>query len=124
MTEAWILIAHGSRRTEAATEHGALCEAVSAAAGTEVRPAYLELAEPLIPEAIDAAVANGATAVRLLPYFLHPGNHVREDLPRIVESARLAHPGVTVELRPHVGGDPRLVELLASLTVTDGEADH
>ncbi|MFM7063467.1 MAG: sirohydrochlorin chelatase [Actinomycetes bacterium] len=113
----WILIAHGSRRPESATEHAALCAAVAAAAGTRVEAAYLELAEPSIPAAVEHAVGTGATHVVLLPYFLHPGNHVREDLPRIAQTCRDAHPGVQVELRTHVGADPRLVGLLASLVV-------
>jgi len=112
---AWILIAHGSRRPESSVDHAALCSAVSEASGTPVFPAYLEIAEPSIPSAVDAAVADGATTVTLLPYFLHPGNHVREDLPRIAAECRDAHPGTTVELRTHVGADPRLVALLASL---------
>lgn len=111
----WILIAHGSRRPESSTEHAALCAAVSAEAGTAVEPAYLELATPSIPDAVAAAVDTGATTVVLVPYFLHPGNHVREDLPRIAQECRDAHPGTTVDLRTHVGADPRLVGLLASL---------
>lgn len=117
MTEVWILIAHGSRRPESAVDHTALCAAVSGAAGVDVRPAYLELAGPSIPDAVAAAVADGATAVRLLPYFLHPGNHVLADLPRLAAECRTAHPTVEVDLRTHVGADPRLVELLASLVV-------
>ena len=111
----WILIAHGSRRPESSTEHAALCDAVAEAAGTAVEPAYLELASPSIPDAVASAVDAGATTVVLLPYFLHPGNHVREDLPRIAQECRDAHLGTTVELRTHVGADPRLVGLLASL---------
>lgn len=120
--EVWILIAHGSRRAESAVEHAALCAAVAAAGGADVRPAYLELAEPSIPDAVADAVAGGAARVRLLPYFLHPGNHVREDLPRLAEVARSAHPGVEVELRTHVGADPRLVDLLVDLLAGDDAA--
>ena len=114
-SEVWVLIAHGSRRAESSQEHAALCAQVAQAAGVDVRPAYLELATPSIPDAVASAAADGATTVRLLPYFLHPGNHVREDLPRLAAEARAAHPGVEVELRTHVGADPRLVDLLASL---------
>lgn len=118
----WILIAHGSRRPESSADHAALCAAVASAAGTTVEPAYLEIATPSIPDAVGSAVAGGATDVVLLPYFLHPGNHVREDLPRIAQECRDAHPGTAVELRTHVGADPRLVGLLASL-VGDVPAD-
>lgn len=108
-----VLIAHGSRHPAAAAEHDALCRRVADRSGQDVRPAYLELSEPSIPEAIDVAVADGARRVRLVPYFLHPGNHVRRDLPEIAAAARDRHPGVAVVLEPHVGDDPGLVDLLA-----------
>lgn len=114
-----LLIAHGSRNPDAATAHEQLCEEVqerTAADGAEVRvrPAYLEIAEPTIPAAIDAAVAEGARSVRLLPHFLAPGNHVQRDLPRIVGEASERHPGVAIELEEHTGADPGMVDLLAA----------
>jgi sirohydrochlorin ferrochelatase len=108
-----VLIAHGSRNPATAADHAALCARVGAAAGRPVRPAYLELSEPSIPDAIDAAVAGGATTVRLVPFFLHVGNHVLRDLPAIVGDARGRHPGVEIVLDEHVGADPRLVDLVA-----------
>lgn len=115
-----LLVAHGSRNPAAGEAHLQLCSAVAAAssstAGREVDvvPAYLEIAEPSIPDAIDAAVAAGATTVRVLPHFLGPGNHVLVDIPEIVTAARERHPGVTVELVEHLGADPALVDLLAA----------
>jgi sirohydrochlorin ferrochelatase len=114
-----LLVAHGSRNPAAAEAHGALCNAVAAvssgAAGraVDVVPAYLEIAEPSIPDAIDAAVRSGATTVRVLPHFLGPGNHVLVDIPEIVAAARERHPDVTIELAEHLGADPALVDLLA-----------
>jgi len=126
-----LLVAHGSRNPDAAVAHEQLCAAVQAEVddGGEggdvggrtdpprVRPAYLEIAAPSIPDAIDAAVADGATSVRLLPHFLGPGNHVQRDLPAIVAEARTRHPGVTIELAEHLGADPGLVALLATRVV-------
>ncbi|MEO6629944.1 MAG: CbiX/SirB N-terminal domain-containing protein, partial [Aquihabitans sp.] len=77
-----------------------------------VRPAFLELAEPSIPDAIDGAVADGATTVVVVPYFLHPGRHQREDVPAIVEAARLRHPEVDLRLLDLFGADPALVDVL------------
>jgi sirohydrochlorin ferrochelatase len=118
-THVTLLVAHGSRNPLAASAHEQLCDAVAAScevsSGTEVvvRPAYLELTSPSIPEAIDAAVAEGATSVRVLPHFLGPGNHVSVDIPAIVDAGRSRHPGVSIELAEHLGADPALVELLA-----------
>ena len=115
-----LLVAHGSRNPAAAAAHEQLCEAVAVAAcevaerGVEVRPAYLELTPPSIPDAIDRAVADGATTVRVLPHFLGPGNHVSVDIPAIVVDARARHAGVTIELVEHLGADPALVGLLAA----------
>ena len=108
-----ILIAHGSRNTATAGDHAALCARIADAAGRAVTPAYLELSEPSIPDAIDAAVGGGTTTVRLVPFFLHVGNHVLRDLPDIVGSARDRHPGVDIVLEEHIGADPRLVGLVA-----------
>src|SRR5690606_4191745 len=109
-----LLVAHGSRNPRAAEEHARLCAEVSSrAGGVEVRPAYLEITEPSIPDAIDAAVADGATVVRLLPHFLGSGNHVLVDLPAIADTARQRHPQVRIDLLEHLGADPRLAQLLA-----------
>jgi sirohydrochlorin cobaltochelatase len=119
-TSVTLLVAHGSRNPRAADAHEQLCvavtEAASAATGAAVRvvPAYLELTEPSIPDAIDAAVVAGARTVQVLPHFLGPGNHVLVDIPEIVEAARSRHPGVQIELSEHLGADPALVDLLAA----------
>ncbi len=121
-----LLVAHGSRNVGAVRAHESLCNAVAeqvAADGgpgvgggqlVEVRAAYLEINEPSIGEAIDAAAADGATAVRVVPHFLAPGNHVAVDIPAIVDEARARHPGVSIELTEHSGADPAMVSLLAA----------
>jgi len=113
---ALILIAHGSRRAEANEAHVELCRAVSTRIARMVSPAFLELAAPGIAAAIDQAVeARGARRVVLLPYFLHPGNHTREDIPAIVAEARVRHGGVQIDQLDHVGASPAVVGLIAEL---------
>ena len=120
-----VLVAHGSRSPLAGEEHLRLCAAVQeeatrdAGAPVQVRPAFLELAEPSIPAAIDAAVADGAVRIRLLPHFLNSGNHVLRDLPAAVADASERHPGVEIELAERLGADPGLVELLARRVLAD-----
>lgn len=80
----------------------------------DVRPAYLEMSEPTIPDAIDDAVAGGATELRLVPFFLHLGNHVRRDLPAIADDARTRHPTTAITLDEHTGADPAIVDLVAA----------
>lgn len=124
LSTAWIVIAHGSRAPGTTDAHAALCAELAAEAGAvadEVRPAYLEIDEPTIPEAIDAAVDDGARRLVLLPYFLHAGNHTRRDIPELLVAARERHPDVEMVLAGHLGPDPNLVQILLdrALAVTD-----
>lgn len=109
-----VLAAHGSRAEAANTAHRDLVAAIAEQSSAPVVPAFLELAEPSIPDAIDAAAADGATRVLVLPYFLHPGRHLADDLTGIVAAATERHPAVTVELLGLFGADPGLVVLAAA----------
>jgi sirohydrochlorin ferrochelatase len=115
---ALILIAHGSRRADSNDEVRALAAALEAQLADryqQVLPAFLELAEPSIPGAIDAVIAAGAREVVVLPYFLAAGNHVVNDVPALVAERQQAHPEVTLRLLPHLGASPQLPALLAAL---------
>ena len=85
---------------------------VSERTGCDVRPAFLELAEPSIGLAIDTAIASGHTTVLVSPHFLLPGNHTLRDIPALVDDARDRHPGASIELTDHLGADPALVDLV------------
>ena len=108
---ALLLVAHGSRRAAANAEVAALARRLAATAGEAwplVRHAFLELGEPDIPAGLDACAAAGARAIAVVPYFLAAGRHVREDLPALVAAARTRHPGIDIQLRPHLGADGML----------------
>ncbi len=93
----------------------ALCADVARGAGVPVLPGFLEMTEPSIPQALEASVARGATRVVVLPYFLHPGMHVRRDLVAIVDAARAAHPNVTFDIAEFLGADPGITAILVAM---------
>jgi len=109
-----VLVAHGSRIDEANAAHRTLVAALAQRTGSQVMPAFLELTEPDVPSAIDAAVASGAQRIVVLPYFLLPGAHTSRDIPAIIESARGRHPHVELTQAPHLGADPALLDALAA----------
>jgi sirohydrochlorin ferrochelatase len=106
-----LLIAHGSRRAEANDDllrlAGQVRERVPAAI---VEAAYLELAEPSVPAAAARCIEQGATEIRLLPYFLSPGMHVTRDLEDYRRQFAGRHPGVEFVLCPPLGPHPLIVE--------------
>jgi sirohydrochlorin ferrochelatase len=108
-----LLIAHGSRRAEANADLVHLAKHVQASGGFDiVEYAYLELSEPSIPAAAGHCIAQGATEIRLLPYFLSMGRHVAEDLNQIRRELEFSYPNVRFTLCPPLGLHPKVVEVV------------
>jgi sirohydrochlorin cobaltochelatase len=82
-----------------------------------VRCAFLELTEPDINQVAGELIAAGATHITVLPMFLGLGRHAREDLPLLVRELHVKYPGVDFELRPSVGEEPLVIDLLANLAL-------
>lgn len=112
-----ILIAHGSRRAESNAEVRALAAQLSGLTQSfdSVTCAFLELAEPSIPDGIEACVQQGAKEIVILPYFLSAGRHVAEDIPALVQPKQAQYPQVKVKLLPYLGAAEALPALLISL---------
>ena len=105
-----VLLAHGSRAEPALDAHRDLAASVADATGLTVLPAFLEMAEPDLPSAIDAAASDGAAGVTVLPHFLGPGNHVGRDIPALVEAARNRHPALPITLADYTGNRPEMLQ--------------
>ena len=114
-----LLVDHGSRVTAANAQLEEMARLVEAVAGdgTIVRAAHMELAAPGIPEAIDALFAEGATELVVVPYFLAPGRHASEDVPRIAHQAAARHPALRLRVAEPLG----VHELLAKLVLLRAE---
>lgn len=113
-----ILFAHGSRDPQ----WRAPMEAVAARAAAldpqaQIACAYLELMAPDLPACAAAMAAQGLTAISIVPMFLGVGRHAREDLPPMLEELRRRHPQVRFELRPSIGEDARVVDMLARIVL-------
>ena len=111
-----VLFAHGSRDPlwhkpmEAVAAHIALGEPE-----LNVRCAYLELSQPDLATACQELVAASISSITVVPMFLGVGRHAREDLPLLLEQLRERHPLVEFALKPAVGEDTRLIQLLAQI---------
>ncbi len=117
-----LLVAHGSRVPASNAEIEALAERLARRLGSEVAVthAFLELARPAIPEAIDDLAGRGVRRIVLIPYFLSAGRHVGEDIPGIVADARRRHPALEVEITTHFGAVSAVPELLAGMVTGAG----
>ena len=110
---ALLLIAHGSRRAEANADLDFIADGVrSRGAFDVVKTAYLELAEPTIADGGAACVADGASEVVMLPYFLSPGVHVAEDLTTARDEFNTKHPDVVFRLAEPLGRHEKLIDIV------------
>ena len=112
---ALVLIGHGSRLEAANEEVRRLALQLETKLDRPVFPAFLELAAPTLPEAIDLALGKSPREILVLPYFLTQGRHVQEDIPAILAAKAKAYPETPIKLLPYLGFEERLVELLADL---------
>ncbi len=85
-----------------------------------VTVSYLDCNEPTIPGGIDYLLENGASRLVALPYFLHRGRHVRDDLPRLLAEARQRHPALEIAEAAELGYDLRLAELIGERVKQEG----
>jgi len=114
-----ILLAHGSRDEqwrlpiEAVALQIKQCEPAA-----QVRCAYLELCPPLLLDVAIDLIAGGALQLKVFPLFLGVGKHAREDLPRLIEQIRTAHPGVQVDLLPAAGEYAQMIAVLADIALS------
>jgi sirohydrochlorin ferrochelatase len=112
--KALLLVAHGSRRNASNDEVRDLTAQLRQVDGgfQHVACAFLELAEPSIPDGLRAAIAAGADEVVVLPYFLSAGRHVVTDIPADVAVVQAEHPDVRIRVAPYLGAAAGVVEIL------------
>ena len=113
-----VLFAHGSRDPLWHKPIEAVATQISTLApDTPVVCAYLELSTPDLATATRTLVQRGIQSVTILPMFLGVGKHAREDLPQLVGELRASYPDAHFSLKPAVGEDARLVQLMAQIAL-------
>jgi sirohydrochlorin ferrochelatase len=112
MKPALVLVDHGSQREAANAVLDQIAGLIrSADPHRTVATAHMELASPTLAEAVAACVAAGASEIIVVPYFLGPGRHTSEDIPRLCAEAAAQHPDVDVRMAAALGPHPKLAEL-------------
>jgi sirohydrochlorin ferrochelatase len=76
-----------------------------------VEPAFVSLAEPGVPAALERCRLLGAARIVVVPYFLFTGVLVDRIASQVAEWAA-AHPDVDAGPGPHLGADPRIGRLV------------
>ena len=116
-----VIVAHGSKREHSNNEVLQLMGALKSEINHEypiIMSSFLEFASPTIPEAIQQCIQQGATSIKVLPYFLSAGKHVHEDIPEQAKLASAACQHINVEILPHLGSSEKMIGLMQGMIAT------
>ncbi len=119
-----VIAAHGSTVAGTQEDMERLAGEVQEATGYRTVVGYL-FGEPKVADVAESCIAEGATRVLIVPYFLSAGVHVRKDLPEIALGIAKAHPDVEVRLGKPLAGHPLLKNILVTRVLEiDAEAQR
>jgi sirohydrochlorin ferrochelatase len=108
-----LILAHGSREKQTQDTFNTIVEMAIKEVDVMVETAYMEFSEKNIEAGLSALVAKGATEIKVVPYFLFSGMHIRRDIPKEIDEFLKNHSGITVKMGQTLGADPRLADVLA-----------
>ena len=108
-----ILIGHGSRAAGADDDMERIAGRLREAAGGGIVDLCRMAGHGTsFGEVFERCVRQGAKTVIVIPYFLHFGVHLRQDIPEILREAVMKHPEVRLVLGRHLGYDDALTALV------------
>lgn len=112
-TSALVLFAHGARDPAWADPfHRIVARLRRLHPQTRVELAFLESMQPDLA-AVIARLAPEFRRVSVVPLFLAQGGHLREDLPRLIDTIRRNHPGLRMDVAPAIGDSEELTDAIA-----------
>lgn len=109
-----VLLGHGSRAPGSDQAIRAVARDLSERTGWKVDVAHMELASPSLADVVASQYRQGVRRLSVVPYFLHVGVHLRQDIPDLVEGIRRNHPGLDLVLTEPLGYHPSLADILES----------
>lgn len=122
--QALLFVGHGSRIREAqaqASEFITSCMKLKPVPIQEM--CFLELASPSVPEGVSSCIERGATQIAIIPIFLLAADHVKKDIPLIIEGLSKQYPHVTFTYGQEIGLHNRMIDLLLERITEKGKPD-
>ena len=110
-----LVIAHGSREKETESAMKAVLDiAAEKITGICIEYAFMQLSDRTVESGIAALAEKKVTEIKIVPYFLFMGVHMKEDIPNIVGECMKNYPDIKLVMGEPIGNDKqRLAEILA-----------
>ena len=81
--------------------------------GVEVIGAALQFNHPTLEEAVKSLAVRGVERIVIMPYFLFPGRHITEHIPKLIERLESRYPEVQFIAANTLGNDELLIARVA-----------
>ncbi|GHH96924.1 sirohydrochlorin chelatase [Neobacillus kokaensis] len=114
--KAILYIGHGTRSKKGAEEAKGFIERVIHRIDVPIQEiSFLELTEPLIEDGFQQCVEKGATEITIVPLFLLAAGHIKQDIPRVLDSLRASYPHIQLEVKDPFGVQGKILNAVAEL---------
>ena len=77
-----------------------------------VESAFLQFSEINLEKGLDKLIEKGVDDIKVIPYFLFEGVHIREDIPREIEEYLETKSNIKISMGKTLGADKRLAQIL------------
>jgi len=110
--EAILILAHGSREKQTETTFDVLIDLVRSQTGQIIETAFMEFSPRSITAGLENLATQGAKRIRVIPYFLFTGVHIKKDIPEEIAAFRQNNPDLDIILEDVIGTDPLIVDIV------------
>ena len=108
-----LLLAHGSREAETEKTMRQITEYVKAELKNDmIEEAYLQFRDKNLEKGLLSLIDRGAKEIKVIPYFLFEGIHIKEDIPGEIKEFSEKYPEVSITMSRTLGADKRLAEIV------------
>lgn len=73
---------------------------------------YLQLMAPDIHTSIKELYEDGVRELKVFPFFIFNGNHIKEDIPQVLEEIQESYPDLKMTFLDNIGFDDKIVDLM------------
>ena len=110
-----LVVAHGSRAKETEITLETVLETAKSKisdSDTCIEHAFMEFSDKTIEKGIVQLIEKGVSEIKVVPYFLFSGIHLKEDIPNTVSECMGRYPNIKFVMGETLGTDERLADIL------------
>ncbi len=117
MKRGLFILAHGSKAKEADEILEDLMVKLQGKMDTkfdELGWGSLQISTPSVEEGLETLAKKDVTEIVIVPMFIFQGNHVKYDIPEVLDKLKEKYSHINFIMGKHIGADDRIVDILQS----------